>query len=464
MKTEIQKSLISTLVLGISVFAIALILHGCGIKAALSKIDERMSEAIHSMDKAIATLAQQSSDWQTVITDLSESITAEMQSTIDNEVQNLTRNSVLTTGGEVRCNAEFMRVKLRRTLIDMRNSLAQSINSQLINVGLSGYQFGMIQQDIPEPFICDIVPSAVDLSLDPDRRKKLDIYGFDLRSMPIYVTYRSLGLFQAKPSVGYKDYVREMTPRADRVATNITAVLPAVIREDIRMSSFNLAQPYKIFQPVITSSLSVLSDFHAVLDLTAAGANLPPNASEIVLSWNNQLKSEIPILTDIQTLECETTGQPLAAGLAQTFIPPAVEGHDKEFDGHGPCMSVYIYLWLDAERKNLYATYTVDAFECNDDFGSPRKDYTEAYGTQTKGLFSVTQEGEIIESFDAASTFYDTYIDSDHNWYAKYYTGTAPVEKIEWNGDTDGDEAGTRTGVILTFRQFNVNVKKCVYK
>ena len=229
------------------------------------------------------------------------------------------------------------------------------------------------------------------------------------------------------------------------------------------MSAFVLAEPFKIFNPVISGSLSVLSDFHAVLDLTAAGANLPPNASEIVLSWNNQLKSEIPILTDLQILECETTESPLKPGLAETFIPPAVQGPDAEFDGHGPCMSVSIYLWLDAGRKNLYATYTVNAYECNDDWTNKR-DNTQAYGTKTITLFTANGDNETIESFDAASTFYDTYRDSDHNWYAKYYSGTAPVDKIEWNGDTKGDEAGTRTGVILTFRQFKVNVKKCVYK
>lgn len=463
MKTKSERPVTHLMCVLICGLVFALMLSGCGIKAAINKIDARMADAIHSMDKAIATLSQQSSDWQTVITDLAENITEEMQSTIDNEVQNLTRNSVLTTGGELRCNAEFMRVKLRRSLIEMRNSLAQSLNSELSGLGLSGYQFSMIPEEIVEPFICDIVPSAVDLSLSPDRRKKLDIYGFDLRSMPIYVTYRSYGMFQAKPSVGYSDFVREMAPRADRLILNRSEMISAAVREDIRMSSFNLAEPRKIFHPVITGSLSVLSDFHAVLDLTAAGANLPPNASVIVLSWNNQLKSEIPILTDIQILECETTGKPLKPGLAETYIPPAVHGPDAEFDGHGPCMSVYIRLWLDAERKNLFATYTVNAYECKDDW-SGQKDHTQAYGTKTITLFTVSEDNETIESYDAASTFYDSYRDSDHDWYHKYYSGTAPVDKIDWNGDTKGDEAGTRTAVTMTFRQFNVNVKKCVYK
>jgi len=463
MKTKSERSLTNTMGVWICGLLFALILSGCGIKSAINKIDARMADAIHSMDNAIATLSQQSSDWQTVITDLAENITKEMQSTIDNEVQNLTRNSVLTTGGEVRCNAEFMRVKLRRTLIEMRNSLAQSLNTELAGLGFSGYRFSMTPEEVVEPFICDVVPSAVDLSLSPDRRKKLDIYGFDLRSMPIYVTYRSYGIFQAKPSVGYHDFVREMAPRAERIISNRSEFVSRAVREDIKMPSFNLAEPYKIFYPVITGSLSVLSDFHAVLDLTAAGANLPPNASEIILSWNNQLKSEIPVLTDLQILECETTSPLLNAGLSQNYIPPAVQGPDAEFDGHGPCMSVSINLWLDAGRKNLYATYTVNAYECKDDWSS-KKDYTQSYGTNTITLFAVHEDNETIESFDAASAFYDSYRDTDHDWYTRNYAGTSPVEEIKWNGDTKGDEAGTKTEVKIKFRQFKVNVKKCVYK
>lgn len=450
-----------TLLLLFAVFLVFTVgMHGCGITAALRKIDARMAEAIHSMDKAIASLNQQSANWQTVIADLEKEITADMQSTLSNEVQNLTRNAVLTSGGEIRCNAEFMRVKLRRELIDMRNSLAQSLNRNLVKVGLTTYQFDLLQQEFPEPFICDIVPSAVDLSLDPERRMKLDIYGFDLRTMPIYVSYRSYGLFQAKPSVGFKEYKTEMAARALAPRT-ILADRPT-IRENIRMNNFTLVEPWKLLNQNISSSLTVLSDFHAVLDLTASGANLPPNANVVTLSWNNKLQSEIPILTHIQTLDCNTTSKPLSATLAQTYIPPAVPGPDKDFFGHGPCMIFNLTLSLDAARRNLKATFSLNAYECNSD-RTRRRDYTQAFGTKTITLFTA-QEDETITSFNAATSMYDTHFDTNHDPYISYYGGTSPVEKIEWIGDTKGDEAGSKTGVIITFRQFEVNVERCVFK
>jgi hypothetical protein len=437
-------------------------LHGCGINAAINKIDLRLADAIHSMDKAIASLNTQSANWQTVITDLQEEISDEMQSTISVEIENLTRNAVLTAGGEVRCNAEFMRRKLRRELIDMRNSLAQSLNKQLVKFGGSAYQFDLTPQDPIEPFICDIVPSAVDLSVDPERRQKIDIYGFDLRSMPIFVSYRSYGMFQASPSVGVKEYKAEMAVRASRPRrVEAVAELPR-ITENIRMNSFTLFEPWKLFSQDVSGSISVLSDFHAVIDLTNGGAALPPTASEIILSWNNKLQSEIPILTHIQTLDCRSEPKPLAPGLAQTYTPPHTGSGDRDFYGHGPCMRVNMSLELDAAKRNLYATFTVSAFECNANWSS-RKDHTKVYGTKRVTLFTANED-ESITGFDAATSFSDSHRDTGHNSFFTYYSGTAPVEKIEWIGDTKGDEAGTKTGVVITFRQFNVNVQRCVYK
>ncbi len=438
-----------------------IVLHSCGIKAALSKIDLRMADAIHSIDKAIASLNVQSANWQTVITDLQEEITDEMQSTIRIEIENLTRNAVLTAGTEVRCNGEFMRRKLRRELIDMRNSLAQSLNKQLVKFGGSAYQFDLIPQDPIEPFICDIVPSAVDLSVDPERRQKIDIYGFDLRSMPIYVSYRSYGLMQASTSVGIREYNTEMAVRAARPRRPLTvAELPRNM-ENIKMANFTILEPWKLFNLDISGTISVLSDFHAVIDLTNAGADLPPNASEIILSWNNKLQSEIPILTHIQTLDCRITAQPLDISLAQSYNPPHVGNGDKDFHGHGPCMSLSISLSVDPAKRNLYARITLTAYECNSDWSSKR-DYTRASGSKTITLFTA-DEGETITGFDAATIFSDSFRDTNHNPYISYYAGTSPVEKVEWVGDTKGDEAGTKTGVVITFRQFNVSVQRCFY-
>ena len=436
-------------------------LHSCGIKAGLSRIDMRMAEAIHSMDKAIASLNVQSANWQTVITDLQEEITDEMQSTIRVEIDNLTRDAVLTAGTEVRCNSEFMRRKLRRELIDMRNSLAQSLNNKLVNFGGSAYQFDLISQDLVEPFICDIVPSAVDLSVDLERRQKIDIYGFDLRSIPIYVSYRSYGMIRASTSLGVEEYNTEMAVRAARPRRQVNVAELPRITENIQMTNFTILEPWKLFNQDVSGSISVLSDFHAVIDLTNAGADLPPNASEIILSWNNKLQSEIPILTHIQTLDCSITPQDLASNLVENYIPPHVHG-DKDFGGNGPCMRLDISLSVDAAKRNLNATIKLDAYECRGNW-TPKNDVTRAKGMKTITLFTA-DEGETITGFNAATYFRDTYRDTNHNPFISYYAGTSPVEKVEWIGDTGGKEAGTKTGVTITFKQLKVNVQRCVYK
>ena len=73
-------------------------------------------------------------------------------------------------------------------------------------------------------------------------------------------------------------------------------------------------------------------------------------------------------------------------------------------------------------------------------------------------------EGETILSFDVQSYFHDHYIDTDTSDDIRYFGGTAPVSKLESTRDTKGSEAGTKTGVTVTFRPINIQIEKCKYR
>lgn len=447
------------------------ILFGClfcglffGCKA-LRSLDQRMADAVISFDRAIASLNQQSNNWQTVITQLQEEISADMQSTISTEVENLTRNVVLTAGAEVRCNSEFIRIKLRDELIIFRNSIAQAINKKLTDAGYANQLINIYDTHATEPFICDIVPSAVDLSIEKVRRQKLDIYGFNLRAMPIYVSYRSYGQFIAKPTVGYSEFLAEMTPRAGQPKTLIQFEDKLAKVEDIKMNNFTIAKPNFIFYPNITSALTVLSDFHAVLDLTVRGADLPPTADVIIFSWNNKLQAEIPILTHIQTLVCKEQTVSINSSLDQTHQPPHYGTGDKKWWNHGPCMKLDSRLELDSERKNLYAILTLDAWECNSNH-SFVSDYTAAFGTKRIPLFSAG-DNQVIVSYDAKPSYsHPTYRVIDDEPVTQRVAGTEMITDIKWYGRTGKrkEDAGQYTRADVKFRQFHVTVQTCVFK
>ena len=457
----------------------------CGtLKSISERFDNRMGEAIRSMDYAIATLAQQSADWQVVVTNLEKEISKDVQSTIRTEIHDLTRSAVLSTGAEVRCNAEFMRIKIRRELIDLRNSLAQSLNAELIKLPFKNYQMPLLPEEPVRPFICDIVPAAVDMSLDPERRTKIDIYGFDLRSLPISASYKTYGLFQAKTMAGSAEFLNVMQNRTFAASTarvtkemamtdvavrNATIADLVMKKENILTGSFNLIAPWKLYDNNISPSISIISDFHAVLDLTGSGANLPPNTKEILLSWDNRIQSEIPILTHEKVLECRTWDSTVILK-PLTFVPVAVVnseygGHpDTEFDGNGPCIEFSLALSIDPSRKVLSATVFMDAWECPDNFEKIYPDYTQAVETKTFTLFQVNDPDMIILGFNLESYLSDRYIDTNINPDFRYYSSTAPAALIEFTGDTDGDEAGNETGAIISFNQIKLQFQKCEYK
>ena len=469
MKNTRRHVFIKRLVVPFVFVAICLSQSGCGtLKSISERFDNRMGEAIRSMDYAIATLAQQSADWQVVVTHLEKEITRDIQSTLRNEITDLTRNAVLSTGAEVRCNAEFMRIKVRRELILLRNDLAETFNAELEGRSLKQYQIPLLPLEPVRPFICDIVPSAVDMSMDEERRLKVDIYGFDLRTFPIQVSYKTYGRFQAHTEHAGKDFQKEMHSRYRR-AQPARPAGALLLRDNVVTSSFTLINPFRLFDHDISEALSIISDFHAVLDLTGSGADLPPNVREILLSWDNTIQSEIPILIHEPVMECRTWDstfvlQPL------TFVPRAVEnsiygGHpDLEFDGNGPCIEFRMRLRIDPSRKKLLATVYIDAWECPDDFSKIRKDYTQAVEQKTFTIASLSDPEMVMLGFNLEDHLSDRYIDTNINPDFRYYSSAAPAYMIEFTGDTQDDEAGSETGAIINFNPVKIKLQKCGYR
>ena len=374
---------------------------------------------------------------------------------------NLTRTAVLTAGTEMRCNAEFMRVCLARELTKLRNKLVTGLNAQITALPfMKTSKVLAVRPEKPiQPFICSAVPSAVDLTLDPDRRTKIDIFGFDLRSQPITVSLMTAGVFIAPKKVDANTFMTlmkqfKLQPGELNIKTNI----------------FTIEHPAKRVRKDISNALSIISDFHAVLDLTESGFDLLPNSLSIVLSWDKRIQSEIAILTHQNFLQCEVLSIPIKGGaMKQTFIPPAVTENlhgkkpDKDFDGGGPCVNFNMTLVIEPERKNLTAVYFMDAWECEGDFSWIRLDYTEAVGTEALVLFQAADNEKIV-GFDVDSYMEHPFYDTDHDEDTFYFGGTKPVTELIYVGDTDGNDAGTKTRVTMIFRPINVKVERCELK
>jgi len=150
------------------------------------------------------------------------------------------------------------------------------------------------------------------------------------------------------------------------------------------------------------------------------------------------------------------------------FVPPKVGGGDADYDGNGPCVDFRLALRLEDGDKTLAAHYRMHAFECDGNFMKPRHDFTTAKGEEKLVLKIASPRGRII-GYNANSTMSQSYIDTNHSSddfdyfdpNSNLFNPFSPVKKLSFVGDTVGDEAGTRTGVFITFSAMRVELETC---
>ena len=201
----------------------------------------------------------------------------------------------------------------------------------------------------------------------------------------------------------------------------------------------------------------VVIESQAELDVTAiyTAANLTP-PQQVRALHTARVLPHCPIRTEV--LPEQTV----------LFVPPKVGGGDADYAGHGPCVDFRLALRLEDGDKTLAAHYRMHAFECDGNFMKPRNDFTTAKGEEKLVLKVASPRGRII-GYNANSTMSQSYIDTNHSSddfdyfdpTSNFFDPFSPVKKLSFVGDTVGDEAGTRTGVFITFPAMRVELETC---
>ncbi len=139
------------------------------IDKLLGKADDLTEKVVSSLDNAIGSLNATSANYEEILQKLVSELPGEVQSTVTNEVSNLLNRTVAAAGAEVRCDADFFRIRVQQAL--------QRIKAKFLNQPLP----------VLEPHLCDVVPLAVDMNLSANRRNKLEFYGYDFDMTAIQV-------------------------------------------------------------------------------------------------------------------------------------------------------------------------------------------------------------------------------------------------------------------------------------
>lgn len=126
------------------------------------------------------------------------------------------------------------------------------------------------------------------------------------------------------------------------------------------------------------------------------------------------------------------------------YIPPHTRG-DREFDGHGPRIWCNVDVGVRNQRE-IWANVQMTARET-------RSDWTTAQGTEAFRIYTHDRPIREIVSDQSSSAFFE---DSDHEEDVIHNGGGELVREFVFVGDTRGDEAGTRTGVVLNFNPIRI--------
>ena len=194
----------------------------------------------------------------------------------------------------------------------------------------------------------------------------------------------------------------------------------------------------------------VVIESRAELDVVAVYTVADLNTSQVTTLHTDRVLPNCPIRTEV--LPRQTV----------LFVPPDVggEGADPEYDGNGPCVDFRLTLQVEDGDRTLAAKYRMHAYECADSFEDPVHDFTAARGADELVLKVASPRGRIL-GHDVDTSMSQLYIDSDDADDIFAYNPPNPVERLRFVGDTDGDEAGTETGVFITFREMRVELETC---
>jgi hypothetical protein len=308
----------------------AAILWGCGIDDA---IDDATIRGVNAIDDAIDALERGSADWQSVLQETIDRLTDEGQSTIRTEISNLLQRSVASASATLRCDIDFLRNRVRQALL--------------------GIKVKLLGGSVPpsEPVVCDVIPLAVDVSLNANRRTLVEFYGYDF----------------------------DKSITAQHVRGNGSVE--------------------------VGSKLSHLSHYHMTLNLGSNGVVLDPASQSLVLRWGEEAISTVAVIqphTDV--CRSETKSVPINK---LTLVGKRIRGRgsDKEFDSNGPSCSTLVTVLRTNTQLKVQATFIAE---------ETKSDWTGVQKTEKQVVFTAPR-GWQVESLDSRSSFRHRYTDTDNS-------------------------------------------------
>ena len=325
-----------------------------------------------TFNRAIDDLTEESSAWRSVLERAIEELPEEVRTTVRAELTNLLQRTIAASGEEFRCEVDFLG---NRVLEELRR----------IQANFNGAEFQ------PTPVFCQTIPTSVDLDLEPDRRKTLEISGYNFDANP------PISVFARRESS-----LVDLAPRLDRP-----------------------------------------SHYHLTLDLTSDDDFKFDNLTDsIIFEWKGASRYQVAVTPNL----CNQSTDYVFPGTTAYYRPPHTRG-DKDFFGNADMTATVRLL---REENYIDAVIDMQAIQ-------PFDDYTTAAGTSPRQRVYTAPPGQRIGLIGAPLE--ETRQEYDRDWEAPdSVDGDGIVERYDFRGDRNGDDAGVYTDVTVLFRTFPVQL------
>lgn len=148
---------------------LAVLLVAALLSAGCINVDPPVSKVVDAVDDAITRVAANLTDWRTTLDELNTTVANiddDAAKLIKAELQQLTERSIAAVGTEFRCNVDFLGQRVLEGLNRIKSALG----------GKTGLPV--------TPRFCSVSPGSIDMVLDPERRNKIEVTGYNFDAQP----------------------------------------------------------------------------------------------------------------------------------------------------------------------------------------------------------------------------------------------------------------------------------------
>ncbi|MCG2615053.1 hypothetical protein LZZ85_12210 [Terrimonas sp. NA20] len=352
-------------------------------------VTEAASDTETLLQDAINTLQDESQSWQTTLKNLADQLTGETQSTISNEVTDLIARAQASAGAELKCYTDFFRTRMKQEL------------TRLIDM-VRG------RNDLPslEPIFCTAVPSSIDMNLAPDRRNKIELFGYDFDRYSIS-------------------------------GANIKAAL---------ISTSGMVD--------VTEHLTQQSIYLMTLNLGSNGIQLTENSSKIRFTSGGKLIAELPVIQQRIARCAVTEGDLRPIEDILDFVPGKVGAGDRDFGG-----SVKIRMTFKLSVSSDGQSVSAKIFMRAKEYQTMANDHSHAEKTETFTLYRAPA-GYLIEDILSEKNYVYEGIDKDHDVEIFNIAGGYAIKKLKVYGDRWGEDIGSYTKASFYLQDIKVRLRQ----